>query len=131
MKIAHYATLSSLVLLLVAGVQAAALFHGWQRLQQTEQAQRRHEHLQQQLTGSLQGKLRDYLDSGDPLRLAEAQGIRKQALERMGARIDGDYLAAGKLSGNSEWLLQNAENELTAHAKALLRYGQQGAAGAV
>ncbi|MGY4108823.1 methyl-accepting chemotaxis protein [Aeromonas encheleia] len=148
MKIAHYATLSSLVLLLVAGVQAAALFHGWQRLQQTEQAQRQHERLQQQLTGPLQGKLRDYLDSGDPLRLAEAQGIRKQALgqlarqeaspstplrallERMGTRIDGDYLAAGKLSGNREWLLQNAENELTAHAKALLRYGQQGAAGA-
>ena len=47
MKIAHYATLSSLVLLLVAGVQAAALFHGWQRLQQTEQAQRQHERLQQ------------------------------------------------------------------------------------
>ncbi|MCH7370492.1 MULTISPECIES: methyl-accepting chemotaxis protein [Aeromonas] len=147
MKIAHYAALSSLVLLLVAGIQAAALFHGWQQLDQAEQTQRQHERLQQRLNGPLQGALRDYLGSGDPLRLAEAQGIRKQAidqleqqeaspsaslrtlLEQMGERIDSDYLAAGKLSGNSQWLLQNAENELTAHARALLRYGQQGATG--
>ncbi|EKP0276739.1 HAMP domain-containing protein [Aeromonas bestiarum] len=148
MKIAHYASLSSLVLLLVAAVQAGALFHGWQQLNRAEQAQHQHERLQQRLTGTLQGTLRDYLASGDPLRLTEAQALRKQALaqlaqqdaaltaplrallERMGTRIDGDYLAAGKLSGNSQWLLQNAENELTAQARALLRYGQQGATGA-
>ncbi len=145
MKIAHYASLSSLVLLLVAGVQAAALFHGWQQFNRAEQAQRQQERLQQQLSGPLQGALRDYLGSGDPLRLAEAQGVRQQALsllaqqdgsqtsplrallEQMGARIEGDYLAAGKLSGNSQWLLQNAENELSTQARALLRYGQQGA----
>lgn len=148
MKIAHYASLSSLVLLLVAGVQAAALLHGWQQLDRAEQTQRQHERLQQRLSGPLQGALRDYLSSGDPLRLIEAQGVRKQALgqlaqqdpalssplhallEQMGPRIDSDYLAAGKLSGNSQWLLQNAENELTSHAKALQRYGQQGTTGA-
>ncbi|WP_314926886.1 methyl-accepting chemotaxis protein [Aeromonas piscicola] len=147
MKIAHYASLSSLVLLLVAAVQAGALFHGWQQLNRAEQAQHQHERLQQRLTGTLQGTLRDYLASGDPLRLTEAEGVRKQALaqlaqqdeqltaplrallEQMGTRIDNDYLAAGKLSGNSQWLLQNAENELTAQARALLRYGQQGATG--
>lgn len=145
MKIAHYASLSSLVLLLVAGVQVGALFHGWQQLDQAEQAQHQHERLQQRLTDTLQGTLRDYLSSGDPLRLAEAQTVRQLALgqlaqqdeqltaplrallEKMGERIDGDYLAAGKLSGNSQWLLQNAENELTTQARALLRYGQQGA----
>ncbi|MGY3859691.1 methyl-accepting chemotaxis protein [Aeromonas intestinalis] len=145
MKIAHYASLSSLILLLVAATQATALFHGWQQLNDTEQDQRQHERLQQRLSGPLQEALRDYLGSGDPLRLTEAQGVRKQALgqleqqdpeqsaplrtllEQMGSRIDGDYLAAGKLSGNSQLLLQNAESELTAHAKALLRYGQQGA----
>ncbi|KHA54428.1 chemotaxis protein, partial [Aeromonas hydrophila] len=112
-----------------------------------EQAQYQHERLQQRLTGTLQGTLRDYLASGDPLRLTEAEAVRKQALaqltqqdvaltaqlrtllEQMGARIDSDYLAAGKLSGNSQWLLQNAENELTDQARALLRYGQQGATG--
>ncbi|WP_454008738.1 methyl-accepting chemotaxis protein [Aeromonas sp. Marseille-Q7275] len=143
MKIAHYASLSSLVLLLVAGVQATALYHGWQQFNRAEQAQRQQERLQQQLSGPLQGALRDYLGSGDPLRLAEAQGVRQQALallaqldgqqadplrarlEQMGARIEGDYLAAGKLSGNSQWLLQNAENELSTQARALLRYGQQ------
>ncbi len=146
MKIAHFASLSSLVLLLVAGVQAAALYQGWQQFNRAEQAQRQQERLQRQLSGSLQGALRDYLGSGDPLLLAQAQGVRQQALallpsqddtltgplrarlEQMGARIDGDYLAAGKLSGNSQWLLQNAENELTTQARALLRYGQQGAA---
>lgn len=55
MKIAHYASLSSLVLLLVAGVQAAALFHGWQQFNRAEQAQRQQERLQQQLSGPLQG----------------------------------------------------------------------------
>ena len=147
MKIAHYASLSSLALLLVAAVQVAALWHGWQQLNQAEQAQYQHERLQQRLTGTLQGTLRDYLASGDPLRLTEAEAVRKQALaqlaqqdvaltaplrsllEQMGARIDSDYLAAGKLSGNSQWLLQNAENELTDQARALLRYGQQGATG--
>ncbi|HCT2504990.1 TPA: HAMP domain-containing protein [Aeromonas dhakensis] len=147
MKIAHYASLSSLALLLVAAVQVAALWHGWQQLNQAELAQHQHERLQQRLTGTLQGTLRDYLASGDPLRLTEAEGVRKQALaqlsqqdealttslrtllEQMGARIDSDYLAAGKLSGNSQWLLQNAENELTDQARALLRYGQQGATG--
>ncbi|MBL0517110.1 methyl-accepting chemotaxis protein [Aeromonas caviae] len=146
MKIAHFASLSSLVLLLVAGVQATALYHGWQQFNHSAQAQRLQERLQQQLSGPLQGALRDYLGSGDPLLLAQAQGVRQQALallsrledpqtqplnarlEQMKARIDGDYLAAGKLSGNSQWLLQNAENELTTQAKALLRYGQQGAA---
>lgn len=147
MKIAHYASFSSLVLLLVAAVQVGALWHGWQQLNQAEQAQYQHERLQQRLTGTLQGTLRDYLASGDPLRLTEAEAVRKQALaqltqqdvaltaqlrtllEQMGARIDNDYLAAGKLSGNSQWLLQNAENELTDQARALLRYGQQGAMG--
>ncbi len=146
MKIAHFASLSSLVLLLVAGVQATALYHGWQQFNHSAQAQRLQERLQQQLSGPLQGALRDYLGSGDPLLLAQAQGVRQQALallsrledpqtqplnarlEQMKTRIDGDYLAAGKLSGNSQWLLQNAENELTTQAKALLRYGQQGAA---
>ncbi|MGS3182711.1 methyl-accepting chemotaxis protein [Aeromonas taiwanensis] len=146
MKIAHYASLSSLVLLLVAGVQAAALYQGWQQFNRAEQAQRQQEQLQRQLSGPLQGALRDYLGSGDPLLLAQAQGVRQQALallpsledpqtqplktrlEQMGTRIDGDYLAAGKLSGNNQWLLQNAENELTTQARALLRYGQQGAA---
>ncbi|HHO2175857.1 TPA: methyl-accepting chemotaxis protein, partial [Aeromonas hydrophila] len=147
MKIAHYASLSSLALLLVAAVQVGALWHGWQQLNQAEQAQYQHERLQQRLTDTLQGTLRDYLASGDPLRLTEAEAVRKQALaqltqqdvaliaplrtllEQMGARIDSDYLAAGKLSGNSQWLLQNAENELTDQARALLRYGQQGATG--
>lgn len=72
MKIAHYASLSSLVLLLVAAVQAGALFHGWQQLNRAEQAQHQHERLQQRLTGTLQGTLRNYLASGDPLRLTEA-----------------------------------------------------------
>ena len=108
MKIAHFASLSSLVLLLVAGVQATALYHGWQQFNHSAQAQRLQERLQQQLSGPLQGALRDYLGSGDPLLLAQAQGVRQQALallsrledpqtqplnarlEQMKTRIEGD-----------------------------------------
>ena len=146
MKIAHYATFSSLVLLLVAGGQALALYHGGQQLARTNQAQHQHESLQQLVTVTLQNSLRDYLNNGDPLQLTVAEKICQQALaslatqqdavtaplrqqlERMGARIKHDYLAAGKLSGNSQLLLQNAEHELSSQALALIRYGEQGAA---
>ncbi|WP_421339208.1 methyl-accepting chemotaxis protein [Aeromonas veronii] len=145
MKIAHYATLSSLVLLLVAGGQALALYHGWQQLARTNQAQHQHETLQQLVTVTLQNSLRDYLNSGDPQQLTAAEKIRQQALsslaaqddavaaplrqqlEQMGQRIAHDYQAAGKLSGNSQLLLQNAESELGSQAMALIRYGEQGA----
>ncbi|WP_439836704.1 methyl-accepting chemotaxis protein [Aeromonas enteropelogenes] len=144
MKIAHYATLSSLVLLLVAGGQALALLHGWQQLGQSNLAQQQHEARQQLITVSLQDTLRAYLDSGDPQRLTEAQALRQQALESltgqpdalagplrqqlaaMEQRIAHDYLAAGKLSGNSQSLLQHAENELASQAIALLRYAGSG-----
>ncbi|HHQ4554260.1 TPA: methyl-accepting chemotaxis protein [Aeromonas veronii] len=145
MKIAHYATLSSLVLLLVAGGQALALYHGWQQLARTNQAQHQHETLQQLVTVTLQNSLRDYLNSGDPQQLTAAEKIRQQAisslaaqddavvaplrqqLEQMAQRIAHDYQAAGKLSGNSQLLLQNAESELGSQAMALIRYGEQGA----
>ncbi|MFM5368708.1 methyl-accepting chemotaxis protein [Aeromonas veronii] len=145
MKIAHYATLSSLVLLLVAGGQALALYHGWQQLAHTNQAQHQHETLQQLVTVTLQNSLRDYLNSGDPQQLTAAEKVRQQALsslaaqddavaaplrqqlEKMAHRIAHDYQAAGKLSGNSQLLLQNAESELGSQAMALIRYGEQGA----
>ncbi len=145
MKIAHYATLSSLVLLLVAGGQALALYHGWQQLAHTNQAQHQHETLQQLVTVTLQNSLRDYLNSGDPQQLTAAEKLRQQALsslaaqddavaaplrqqlEQMAQRIAHDYQAAGKLSGNSQLLLQNAESELGSQAMALIRYGEQGA----
>ncbi|MFM4871518.1 methyl-accepting chemotaxis protein [Aeromonas veronii] len=145
MKIAHYATLSSLVLLLVAGGQALALYHGWQQLAHTNQAQHQHETLQQLVTVTLQNSLRDYLNSGDPQQLTAAEKVRQQALsslaaqddamaaplrqqlEQMAQRIAHDYQAAGKLSGNSQLLLQNAESELGSQAMALIRYGEQGA----
>ncbi|MGN5224503.1 methyl-accepting chemotaxis protein [Aeromonas veronii] len=145
MKIAHYATLSSLVLLLVAGGQALALYHGWQQLAHTNQAQHQHETLQQLVTVTLQNSLRDYLNSGDPQQLTAAEKIRQQALsslttqddavaaplrqqlEQMGQRIAHDYQAAGKLSGYSQLLLQNAESELGSQAMALIRYGEQDA----
>ncbi|HHQ4636169.1 TPA: methyl-accepting chemotaxis protein [Aeromonas veronii] len=145
MKIAHYATLSSLVLLLVAGGQALALYHGWQQLARTNQAQHQHETLQQLVTVTLQNSLRDYLNSGDPQQLTAAEKVRQQALsslaaqddtvaaplrqqlEQMAQRIAHDYQAAGKLSGNSQLLLQNAESELGSQAMALIRYGEQGA----
>ncbi|MFM5829719.1 methyl-accepting chemotaxis protein [Aeromonas veronii] len=145
MKIAHYATLSSLVLLLVAGGQALALYHGWQQLARTNQAQHQHETLQQLVTVTLQNSLRDYLNSGDPQQLTAAEKVRQQALsslaaqddavaaplrqqlEQMAQRIAHDYQAAGKLSGNSQLLLQNAESELGSQAMELIRYGEQGA----
>ena len=111
-----------------------------QKSDEAEQAQYQHERLQQRLTGTLQGTLRDYLASGDPLRLTEVEAVRKQALaqlsqqdvaliaplrtllEQMGARINSDYLAAGKLSGNAQGLLLQAEREMAGSLSQLGRY---------
>ena len=142
MNISRYSSLAALILLLLACVLATALGYGWRQLDRSESSQRQHERLELRLATTLQGALRDYLASGDPVRLASAEGARRLAigqleqmsgpsvetlkgqLDRMGKKIESDYLAAGKLSGNSQELLQNAERELTAQAKALLRYGQ-------
>jgi methyl-accepting chemotaxis protein len=141
-NISRYSSLAALILILLACVLSTALGYGWHQLKLSEANQHQHDRLQQRLTSTLQGALRDYLASGDPVRLASAEGARRQAinqldhldspqttplrveLELMGKKIASDYLAAGKLSGNSQGLLQNAERELTEQAKTLLRYGQ-------
>ena len=43
-------------------------------------------------------------------------------LQRLHERLAGDYLAAGKLAGNSQQLLQNAESELLSNLSQLSRY---------
>lgn len=143
MRIAHFSHLSSLLLLLLACLMAFTLMHGNHALHNDATRLQDYDRLQKLLTHSLQGTLRDYLVSGDSSRLTEAEKIRQrllaqlgnfptqhsqllqQQLAAMGQRIKGDYLAAGKLSGNQQLLLQHAESELAAQARQLLHYGQQ------
>ena len=132
MKIAHFSLLSSLLLLLLASILSGSLYLGWnQHLRQSAQRQT-YEQLRQAVAQEAQRQIGEYLLTGDTSRLSQARSSLQQAqrllaqlppeltaqstqpLQRLHERLAGDYLAAGKLAGNSQQLLQNAESELLA-----------------
>lgn len=83
MNISRYSSLAALILILLACVLSTALGYGWHQLKLSEANQHQHDRLQQRLTSTLQGALRDYLASGDPVRLASAEGARRQAINQL------------------------------------------------
>ena len=140
MKIAHFSLLSSLLLLLLASVLSESLYLGWnQHLRQSAQRQT-YEQLRQAVAQEAQRQIGEYLLTGDTSRLSQARSSLQQAqrllaqlpteltgestvpLQRLHERLAGDYLAAGKLAGNSQQLLQNAESELLSNLSQLSRY---------
>ena len=140
MKIAHFSLLSSLLLLLLASILSGSLYLGWnQHLRQSAQRQT-YEQIRQAVAQEAQRQIGEYLLTGDTSRLSQARTSLQQAqrllaqlppeltgeseppLQRLHERLAGDYLAAGKLAGNSQQLLQNAESELLSNLSQLSRY---------
>ena len=140
MKIAHFSLLSSLLLLLLASILSGSLYLGWdQHIRQSAQRQT-YEQLRQAVAQEAQRQIGEYLLTGDTSRLSQARSSLQQAqrllaqlppeltaqstqpLQRLHERLAGDYLAAGKLAGNSQQLLQNAESELLSNLSQLSRY---------
>ena len=140
MKIAHFSLLSSLLLLLLASILSGSLYLGWdQHIRQSVQRQT-YEQLRQAVAQEAQRQIGEYLLTGDTSRLSQARSSLQQAqrllaqlppeltaqstqpLQRLHERLAGDYLAAGKLAGNSQQLLQNAESELLSNLSQLSRY---------
>ena len=140
MKIAHFSLLSSLLLLLLASILSGSLYLGWdQHIRQSAQRQT-YEQLRQAVAQEAQRQIGEYLLTGDTSRLSQARSSLQQAqrllaqlppeltaqstqpLQRLHERWAGDYLAAGKLAGNSQQLLQNAESELLSNLSQPSRY---------
>ena len=140
MKIAHFSLLSSLMLLLLASILSGSLYLGWHQHDHQSAQRQTYEQIRQAVAQEAQRQIGEYLLTGDTSRLSQARTSLQQAqrllaqlppeltgeseppLQRLHERLAGDYLAAGKLAGNSQQLLQNAESELLSNLSQLSRY---------
>ena len=138
MRVSLFSWLSSLLLMLLALILGASLYLADQRLQQSEQSRTELEQLRRSANIDLYRTINAYLTTGDTglLTDAERQLVTidsmlasyphaesvQQAVTHLEQQLGLDFRAAGKLSGNSQQLLQHAEQELADHLKALLRY---------
>jgi len=130
MKIALFSRLSSFLLLLLASLLCGTLY--WQAKQQIrwEQQQNDYQHIQDQISITTQRLVAEYLRSGNSTHLTNAAQQLKQvesalqqfpaqlttaplsAMQILREKMQGDYLSAGKLSGNTSQLLMHAEDEM-------------------
>jgi len=130
MKIALFSRLSSFLLLLLAGLLCSTLY--WQAKQQAhgEQQQAHYQHIQDQISITTQRLVAEYLRSGNSTHLTDAaQQLKKldtalqqfpqeqtavplKAMHVLQEKMQGEYLSAGKLSGNTSQLLMHAEDEM-------------------
>ncbi len=140
MKIAHFSLLSSLLLLTLACVLCGCLYLANQQLSAQEARLQQFEQLKERVSLESQRLIANYLLTGDASHLSQARQLLQQAdhtlaawperlsqaarqpLQRLAEKMEGEYLAAGKLSGNSQQLLQHAESELMSQLSSLRRY---------
>ena len=133
---------------MLALILAASLYLADQRLRQGEHTRADVEQLRRTANIDLYRTITAYLTSGDNslLTVAEqqvaaisavlvhypntpaAQQQAQQAVAHLEQQLALDFRAAGKLSANSQQLLQHAEQELADHLGALLRYARLPAA---
>lgn len=143
MKIAHFSLLSSLLLLFLACVLCGSLYLANHQLSAQQARLQQFEQLKEKVSLESQRLIAHYLLSGDASQLNKARLILQQAdhtlaswpaslsqgarqpLQRLVDKMESDYLAAGKLSGNSQQLLQHAESELMNQLASLRRYASK------
>ncbi|AEY00344.1 methyl-accepting chemotaxis protein [Oceanimonas sp. GK1] len=138
MRISLFSLLSSLGLLLLALLLAGAFYLGDRQLKQGEHSRAGLEQLRRDANIDLYRTISAYLTEGDASLLTEA-GQQLTAMAGALSHIEGgepaqtavntlhrqlthDFREAGKLAGNSQQLLQHAEQELADQLRALARY---------
>ncbi|MDP5292879.1 methyl-accepting chemotaxis protein [Oceanimonas sp. CHS3-5] len=138
MKVSLFSLLSSLGLMLLALLLAGAFYLGDRQLKQGEHSRAELEQLRRHANIDLYRTISAYLAEGDASLLTEA-GRQLTAMAEALTHIEGgeparnavttlhrqlthDFREAGKLSGNSQQLLQHAEQELADQLRALARY---------
>ncbi|MGO4999665.1 methyl-accepting chemotaxis protein [Oceanisphaera sp. W20_SRM_FM3] len=141
MKVSVFSWVSSLLLTALALMFAASLYLADHRLRQGEELRAEVEQLSRIANIDLYRTISRYLTTGDNSLLTTA-GLQvdaistelekypnaqaaQQAVALLAQQLDQDFRAAGKLSANSQQLLQHAEQELADQLRALLRYASQ------
>ena len=130
MKIALFSRLSSFLLFLLACLLCGTLYLQTKQQRQWEQQQAAYQTIQDKLSITTQRLVAEYLRSGNSTYLSNAASQLNQlstdlssfpgeqtaaaqkAMQLLQEKMQGDYLSAGKLSGNTSQLLMNAEGEL-------------------
>jgi methyl-accepting chemotaxis protein len=130
MKIALFSRLSSLLLLLLASLLCGTLYQQAKQQKVWAQQQSDYQHIQDQLSITTQRLVAEYLRSGNSTHLTNAaQQLTKVAsalhqfpanqiastqktIATLHEKMQGQYLSAGKLSGNTAQLLMHAEDEI-------------------
>lgn len=145
MKISTFSNVSSALLLIIASILAMTLVWSQQTLQQNSLSLKNYHKLRQGFNIELQSLISQYLRSGNAAVLQQADDKLQQLaqqltllpasdkrdhslaqLTRFRDDLRGKYRAAGKLAGNSQQLLVNAESELLGIGHGLIDYGRQG-----
>lgn len=144
MRVSSFSRLSSLSLSLVSLLFLGFLFWGNQQLSVRQAQQNDFQNIKQQLQVDVVTTLSQYLQSGDALLLSQSSelinSVKQQlqqaqlkdadqlmtALTSMSEKINSDYRAIGKLSGNSQALIFNAERSFANEISSLLDYAQKG-----
>lgn len=143
MRLKSVTTINTLLLVAVCLALGATLWWSERALERPYQLMARYLELSQQFQDRLARNIQDYLNSGDALRHSEtlqaldalAQGVDalpeqfadqlRPSLEQLGHFAGSDLLAAGKLAGDPQGLLLQAERELASTLEQLNRYARQ------
>ena len=144
MRISTFSLLSSLLLMLLASILGYSLWQSDKQLHLMQHQSQQYQTIKHQISVTLQRTIQSYLSSGDASQLNSAQqqllGLNQELsklntphtselsnmMSQLATRLDNDYRAAGKLSGNSQQLLVMAEQEIFGSINSLHQYAIDG-----
>ncbi|WP_411992028.1 methyl-accepting chemotaxis protein [Agarivorans sp. DSG3-1] len=138
MRVSRFSRLSAFALLAVSAVLIVALYFSLVELSVSNQQLHNYQSLKSQFNSQLVAKVNNYLNTGNALQLSEAESLLEALVERSKQQqlsglsvmleelltaLQERYLALGKLSGNEQGLLINAEREMLGWADSTVDYG--------
>ncbi|GAA5218190.1 methyl-accepting chemotaxis protein [Corallincola platygyrae] len=142
MRVSHLSRYSAFSLFGVSALLLAALIIGLERLDDAAEQLESYQQLKQKIVVDLGHTINRYLSTGNALELSAAEQLLTQLPEQELRQLEADvaapmaealtsllnnlttkYRALGKLSGNSQGLLLNAERELSGYAETAVDYG--------
>ncbi|MGY5452467.1 methyl-accepting chemotaxis protein [Agarivorans sp. MS3-6] len=138
MRVSRFSRLSAFSLLAISAVLIVALYFSLVKISASNQQLQNYQSLNSQFNSQLVGKVNNYLNTGNTLQLSEAETLLLELIQRAEQQqlselsmllnalltaLQERYLALGKLSGNEQGLLINAEREMLGWADSTVDYG--------
>ncbi|MBW8192259.1 methyl-accepting chemotaxis protein [Neiella marina] len=145
MRVSHYSRFSAITLLSVSLAFIGMLYWAQGQLNTSSEQRSQYEDIKHTATLDIIAALQNYLLKGDAVLLVEVEqrlnGLAEQLaplppqiaapvqqqVNLLLSKTQTDYRAIGKLSGDPMALLKNAEREMLASSKSLIRYAADGA----